>query len=99
MFQGLVKMIAQVALKAGSDIEAIKAAHTGSQTMPKTSTSRSPRWPRNITLRAPPCCRWQQGVVAAYVPQHGRRQSGKMASSWALESAGKTDELASFAVS
>ena len=36
-FQGLVKMIAQVALKAGNDVEVIKAASVGSSTVAEAS--------------------------------------------------------------
>src|SRR6185503_4073642 len=32
-FQGLVKLIAQVALKAGSDVAAVQAAHVGASTV------------------------------------------------------------------
>src|ERR1700733_10842658 len=33
LFQGLVKMIAQIALRVGTDVEAIKAAKTGTATV------------------------------------------------------------------
>ena len=41
-FQGLVKMIAQVALDAGADVEKIKAAKVGDVTVETRSPTRSP---------------------------------------------------------
>jgi len=96
MFQGLVKMIAQVALKAGSDIEAIKAAHTGSQTIAEDINVTIAKIGENITLRRAAMLSVQQGVVAAYVHNTVADNLGKIGVIVALESAGKTDELASF---
>ena len=51
LFQGLVKMIAQVALKVGTDVEAIKAAQTGTHTIAEDITSTIAKIGENITLR------------------------------------------------
>src|SRR3954452_4587930 len=50
-FQGLVKMIADVALNHGEDIEAIKAAKVGSATVADAISSAIATIGENITLR------------------------------------------------
>ena len=43
LFQGLVKMIANVALTVGTDVEKIKAARSAPSPWPRPSPTRSPR--------------------------------------------------------
>eukprot|EP01035_Chromulina_nebulosa_P005465 gene5465-7414_t len=50
-FQGLVKMIAQVALKVGADVEKIKAAPVGSATVEAAITDAIATIGENMTLR------------------------------------------------
>src|SRR3954466_13410254 len=50
-FQGLVKMIAQVALKVGSDVEAIKAHKIGEATVETAITEAIATIGENMTLR------------------------------------------------
>ncbi len=50
-FQGLVKMIAQVALKAGADVEAIKAHKVGDVTVETAITEAIATIGENMTLR------------------------------------------------
>src|ERR1044072_8371103 len=65
-FQGLVKMIADVALSAGSeDIEAINAARAGSMTVADAVSSAIATIGENITLRRAAFLSVGQGVVAS----------------------------------
>src|SRR5881296_2289749 len=64
LFQGLVKMIANVALKVGPDVEAIRAAHTGSHTIAEDIDTTIAKIGENITLRRAAGLSVQQGVVA-----------------------------------
>ena len=50
-FQGLVKMIAQVALKAGADVEKIKAAPVGSLTVERAIQDAIATIGENMSLR------------------------------------------------
>ncbi|WP_458760853.1 translation elongation factor Ts [Afipia sp. TerB] len=93
-FQGLVKMIAQVALKAGTDVEQIKAAQVGSATVENAIQDAIATIGENMTLRRAASVSVEQGVVASYVHNAVIDGLGKMGVIVALESAGKQDELA-----
>jgi elongation factor Ts len=93
-FQGLVKMIAQVALKAGTDVEQIKAAKVGSATVENAIQDAIATIGENMTLRRAASVSVGQGVVASYVHNAVIDGLGKMGVIVALESAGKQDELA-----
>jgi elongation factor Ts len=93
-FQGLVKMIAQVALKAGTDVEQIKAAKVGSATVDNAIQDAIATIGENMTLRRAASVSVGQGVVASYVHNAVIDGLGKMGVIVALESAGKQDELA-----
>jgi elongation factor Ts len=98
-FQGLVKMIAQVALHNGADVETIKAAKVGSVTV-ETAISDADRDHRREHVAAPRgFARVGQGVVSSYVHGAVIDGAGKMGVLVALESTGKTDELALSAAS
>jgi elongation factor Ts len=96
LFQGLVKMIAQVALKVGTDVEAIRAAHTGSHTIAEDIDTTIAKIGENITLRRAAALSVSAGVVASYVHNTVSEGLGKIGVLVALESAGNADELASF---
>src|SRR5437016_9150921 len=66
-FQGLVKMIAQAALKAGTDVEAIKAARAGSSTIAEAIASAIATIGENMTLRRAAALAVDRGTVASYV--------------------------------
>src|SRR5512139_1786710 len=51
LFQGLVKMIADVALTVGTDVEAIKAAKAGSITVAESINDTIAKIGENMTLR------------------------------------------------
>jgi len=94
-FQGLVKMIADVALNAGSeDIEVINAAKAGSMTVADAVSSAIATIGENITLRRAAFLSVGQGVVASYMHNQVSDGLGKIGVLVALESSGKADELA-----
>src|SRR5579864_2033745 len=93
-FQGLVKMIAQVALDVGADVETIKAAKVGSVTVETAIADAIATIGENMTLRRAASLEVGQGVVSSYVHNAVIEGAGKMGVIVALESAGKTDELA-----
>src|SRR6201994_3951447 len=93
-FQGLVKMVAQVALKAGADVEKIKAAKVGDVTVETAISDAIATIGENMTLRRAAALEVSKGVVSSYVHGAVIEGAGKMGVLVALESAGKTDELA-----
>src|SRR5438477_4574244 len=96
-FQGLVKMIAQVALKVGSDVEKIKAAPVGAATVDTAIADAIATIGENMTLRRAASLEVTQGVVSSYVHNAVIDGAGKMGVIVALESGGKTDQLAALA--
>jgi elongation factor Ts len=97
LFQGLVKMIAQVALDVGSDVEAIKAAKVGNVPVGDAIAESVAKIGENMTLRRAAILKVSQGVVSSYVHNSVGDGLGKIGVIVALESSGKTDELAAFA--
>src|SRR5215813_7166361 len=93
-FQGLVKMIGQVALDVGSDIEKIKAAKVGQITVEAAIADAIATIGENMTLRRAASLEVGKGVVSSYIHNAVVEGAGKMGVIVALESAGKTDELA-----
>jgi len=94
LFQGLVKMIGQVALKVGTDLEAIKAAKAGSITVTEAIADTVAKVGENMTLRRATGLSVGNGVVASYVHNSVADGLGKIGVLVALESQGKADELA-----
>lgn len=93
-FQGLVKMIGQVALHhAGADVEKIKAAKVGDVTVETAIADAIATIGENMTLRRAAELSVDKGVVASYLHNAVTDGLGKMGVIVALESAGKTDEL------
>ncbi len=93
-FQGLVKMIAQIALDVGADVEKIKAAKAGSVTVEAAISDAIATIGENMTLRRAASLEVGKGVVSSYVHNAVIEGAGKMGVIVALESTGKTDELA-----
>ncbi len=93
-FQGLVKMIGQVALKAGTDVEKIKAAKVGDITVERAIADAIATIGENMTLRRAAELSVGDGVVASYIHNAVFDGLGKMGVLVALESTGKKDELA-----
>ncbi len=93
-FQGLVKMIADVALNSGSeDIEAIKAVKAGTMTIAEAVSSAIATIGENITPRRAAVLSVTQGVVATYVHNQISDGLGKIGVLVALESSGQAAEL------
>ena len=93
LFQGLVKLIAQVALSAGTDVEAIKAAKVGSATVAEAISETIAKIGENMSLRRAAALSVGKGVVASYVHSSVTDGLGKIGVLVGLESAGKADEL------
>jgi len=94
LFQGLVKMIAQVALKVGTDVETLLAAPAGSQTIAEAIATTIARVGENMTLRRAASLTVEPGVVASYVHNQVSEGLGKIGVLVALQSTGGRDELA-----
>ena len=93
LFQGLVKMIAQVAIDVGTDIETIKAHKVGAQTVGDALAETIGKIGENMTLRRAAVLSVGSGVVASYVHNSVAEGLGKIGVLVALESAGKPGEL------
>ena len=92
-FQGLVKMIADVALSAGDDVEKIKAAKAGSMTVDEAIASAIATIGENMSLRRAAVVSVNQGAVGVYVHNSIADGLGKIGVIVGLESSGKADEL------
>jgi elongation factor Ts len=95
LFQGLVKMIADVALGAGTDVEKINAAKAGSITVADAVADTIAKIGENMTLRRAASLSVKQGAVGSYVHNSVVDGLGKIGVLVALESSGNVDELAS----
>jgi elongation factor Ts len=93
-FQGLVKMIAQVGLDAGADIEKIKAAKVGSITVEAAIADAIATIGENMSLRRAASLEVSTGLVSSYIHNAVVEGAGKMGVIVALDSSGKADELA-----
>jgi elongation factor Ts len=95
LFQGLVRMIADVALDVGADIEAIKAAKVGNVTVADAIAETIAKVGENMTLRRAASLSVGKGTVGHYVHNSVIEGLGKLGVIVALESSGKVDELTS----
>jgi elongation factor Ts len=96
LFQGLVKMIADVALGAGSDVNKILAARAGSITIADAVADTIAKVGENMSLRRAAELSVSKGVVASYAHNTVTDGLGRIGVIVALESAGDTDELKTF---
>jgi elongation factor Ts len=87
-------MIAQVALEVGADLEKIKAAKVGAVTVDTAIADAIATIGENMMLRRVASLEVGKGVVSSYVHNAVIEGAGKMGVIVALESTGKTDELA-----
>ena len=95
LFQGLVKIVADVALGAGTDVEKINAAKAGSITIAEAVADTIAKIGENMTLRRAAALSVGKGAVGSYVHNSVSDGLGKIGVLVALESGGKVDELAS----
>jgi elongation factor Ts len=94
LFQGLVKMIADVALSAGTDVEKIKAAKAGAITIADAINDTIAKVGENMTLRRAAALSVKQGAIGSYVHNSVSDGLGKIGVIVALESSGQADALA-----
>src|SRR5580692_10791621 len=74
LFQGLVKMIAGIALTAGTDVETLKHAKAGSITVAEALADTIAKVGENMTLRRAAALSVEKGAVASYI--HGAVSDG-----------------------
>src|SRR5262249_26503200 len=94
LFQGLVKMIANVALDIGSDVAKINAAKAGSLTVAESISESIAKIGENMTLRRADTLSVGKGVIANYMHNSVSEGLGKIGVLVAMESGGKNEELA-----
>src|SRR5258708_10236196 len=87
-------MSGEGALDAGADVEKIKAAKVGSVTVETAIADAIATIGENMSLRRAALLEVGKGVVSSYVHNVVIEGAGKMGVIVALESTGKTDELA-----
>lgn len=92
-FQGLVKMIADVALTAGADVEKIKAAKAGSMTVDEAIAHAIATIGENMSLRRAAEVSVSKGAIGTYVHNSISDGLGKIGVIVGLESPGQIDEL------
>jgi elongation factor Ts len=92
-FQGLVRMIANVALDVGTDVEAIKAGRVGNVTVNDAINSAIATIGENMSLRRAAQVSVTAGAVGTYVHNSPSEGLGKIGVIVALESPGQRDEL------
>jgi elongation factor Ts len=93
LFQGLVKMIADVSMSVGTDVATINAAKAGSITVAESIADTIAKIGENMTLRRAAASSVSKGAIGAYVHSAVSDGLGKIGVLVALESSGKTDEL------
>jgi elongation factor Ts len=96
LFQGLVKMIADVALTTGTDVQKILAGRVGDRTVADAITETIAKVGENMTLRRAAALSVGKGVVASYVHNSVIDGLGRIGVIVALESTGDADELKAF---
>ncbi|NWG25606.1 MAG: elongation factor Ts [Pseudorhodoplanes sp.] len=92
-FQGLVKMIAGVALDVGPDLDKINAAKVGSVTVADAIAAAIATIGENMSLRRAGALAVSNGAIGSYVHNSVSDGLGKIGVIVALESAGDTAEL------
>ena len=93
-FQGLVKLITQVALHHGADVEKIKAAKAGSSTIAEAIAAGIATIGENLNLRRAAMLSVGAGAIGSYMHNSVADGLGRIGVLVALESKGKTDALA-----
>ena len=93
LFQGLVKMIADVAQSSGTDVEKIKTAKAGSITVAESINNTIAKIGENMTLRRAAELSVGEGVIGNYVHASVSDGLGRIGVLVGLESSGKADEL------
>jgi len=93
MFQGLVKMIADVALGTGANVEKIKAAKAGNLTVADSISETVAKIGENMTLRRAAELSVSKGAIGSYIHNAVSEGLGKMGVLVAIESTGSVDQF------
>ncbi len=93
LFQGLVKLIADVAHSAGTDVEKIKAAKAGSITVTEAINDTIAKIGENMTLRRAAELSVSKGAIGSYVHSSVSDGLGRIGVLVGLESSGNAGEL------
>ena len=93
LFQGLVAMIAGVALDVGTDVDRIKAAKVGAITVADAITDTIAKVGENMTLRRAASLAVSKGAIGMYVHNSVTDGLGKIGVLVGLESTGQADKL------
>lgn len=96
LFQGLVRMIADVALEVGADVEKIKAAKVGSITVADAIADTVAKVGENMTLRRAAGLSVAKGAIGSYAHSSVSEGLGKISVIVGLESNGDVGELVRF---
>ena len=96
LFQGLVKMIANVALSAGTDIEKIKEAKIGSLTVNEAIADTIAKIGENMSLRRAASLSVSEGMIATYTHNSVDEGLGRIGVIVGLQSATAGEALARF---
>jgi|SRR5581483_2158673 len=96
LFQGLVKMIADVALRVGTDVETIKKAKIGEHTVEEDIAATIAKIGENMTLRRAAAVSIGQGIIATYMHNSVSEGLGKIGVVVALETSAHNDEIKRF---
>jgi elongation factor Ts len=96
LFQGLVRIIANVALTVGADIEKIKAAKVGSLSVSDAIADTIAKIGENMSLRRAASLSVGEGTIARYVHNSVDEGLGKIGVIVALESTGTSERLVRF---
>jgi len=96
LFQGLVKMIADVALTTGAGVDKILAGRVGDRTVADAINETIAKVGENMTLRRAAAVSVGKGAVASYVHNSVTDGLGRIGVIVGLESAGNADELKAF---
>jgi elongation factor Ts len=93
LFQGLVKMIADIGLSVGANVEKIMKAKAGTQTIAEAISTTIAKIGENMTLRRAAELSVRNGAIGSYVHNSVSDGLGKIGVLVSLESAGKAVEL------
>ena len=96
LFQGLVKMVADVALDAGANVDKVRAAKAGSITIDEAIADTIAKVGENMSLRRAAELSVGKGAISSYVHNAVSDGLGRIGVLVALESTGKSDELKAF---
>jgi elongation factor Ts len=96
LFQGVVKMVADVALDAGANVDKILAAKAGGITIDVAIADTIAKVGENMSLRRAAELSVGKGAIGSYVHNAVSDGLGRIGVLVALESTGKNDELKAF---